>query len=74
MKAALVRPGPDLDGVVGACGADELADRPAGAVFDPLAGGEHDRAVGLGSTGACGGGSGGLQVAFGHAERLLDLE
>jgi len=66
----------DLYGPVTAGGADELPDRPAGAVLDPGAdgeGGEHDRQVGLDRVALAVVNRPGLQVAFWYPERFLDL-
>jgi hypothetical protein len=72
-----MRAGLDLDGAVAAGGADELADRPAGTVLDPAGhgqGGEHDREVRVDRLTLVVVDRPGLQVVFGHAEGLLDVE
>jgi hypothetical protein len=69
--------GLDFDDAVTARGADELLDRPAGAVFDPPADrerSEHDREVGLDGLALVVVDRPSLQVVFGHPEALLDLE
>jgi hypothetical protein len=69
--------GLDFDGAVAAGVADEFLDRPAGTVFDPAAdgqGGERDGQVGFDGVALVVVDRPGLQVVFGHAKRLLDLE
>ena len=68
--------GLDLNGAVSARCLDELANGPASSCFDPPAdrqGREHDREVGLGGVPGPVVDRAGLQVAFGHPERALDL-
>lgn len=69
--------GLDLDGAVAAGGADELLDRPAGAVFDPAGhgeGGKHDGQVRVDRPAPVVVDQPRVKVVFGHTERLLDLE
>src|SRR5215471_13592571 len=63
----------DLDGAAAACGADELADRPARLGFDPAAdgeGGERDGQVGFDGVALVVVDGPGLQVVLGHPEGL----